>query len=153
MAILTTLTCINKNPPIHSNLLNIYRDCQVVLQLLNLESFPKYNNIKILIQSIFKTLILIQYKNPNIIISLYKVKSHSLISGNNKIDLLVRNATKTIRCKSDQFSQIPYSVTLTQIHKFLTLSWKSKWKKLSNPNEAITKCHNKSNKNGPQNYG
>ena len=42
---------------------------------------------------------------------------------------------------------IPYSVTLTQIHKFINNKWKSSWKSKSNPIRWISKCHNKFNKN------
>ena len=144
MAILIALTYIKKNPPYKSTI-NIFTDCQLALQYLNFDSYPKYNNIKLIVQSILKTLALIQFKNTDKTINFHKVKSHSNIPGNNKIDKMVRHHTKSIKYKEEQYKYIPYPVTLTQIHKFTTKIWKSNWRVQSNPNRWITKCHSKLN--------
>ena len=144
MAIHSLLTFI-KNKPSNKPKVNIFTDCQTFLQYLDFTSFPKYNNIKLIMESIFKTLSIIQYKNPNLTIKFYKVKSHSNISGNNTIDKLVRHRTKYIKYNKTDLNCTPYSVTLTQVHKYVTKQWKSMWKIKSNPNKWITKLHNKYN--------
>ena len=146
MAIISALGFINDNPP-NQTQIYIFTDCQQILQYLKFVAFPKYNNVKLLTEGVLKLLLLIHHKYPNLIIYLNKVKSHTNIDGNNIIDSLVRNATKQITYDKSQFNQIPYSVTLTQIHQSLTKSWKNSWKKKSNPNKWISKCHSKFNNN------
>ena len=75
------------------------------------------------------------------------MKSHTNISGNNIIDIKVRKLTKQITYNKNHFIDIPCSVTLTQIHQFITKKWKSLWILKSNPNKWITKCHSKFNRN------
>ena len=90
-----------------------------------------------LIQSLFKLLLIIQHHHPQITINFHKVKSHSDIQGSNFNDKLVRDS---------EFNFIPHSITLTQIHKFLTKLWKRSWKIKSNPIRWITKFHNEFSK-------
>ena len=144
MAILSVLGFI-KDHPTNSQKINIFADCQTVLQYLNFNAYPKYNNIKQVTEAIFKTLSIIQSKNPSLKLYLKKVKSHSNIPGNKKIDEMVRRKTYTIKYKMDQFKYIPYTVTLTQIHQYLNKLWKTTWKTKSNPNRWITKCHKRFN--------
>ena len=144
MAILLTLTFIKNNKP-DKNKINIFTDCQLVLSYLKFIAFPKYNNIRLIMQAIFKTLLLIQNLNTNLQIIFKKVKSHSNIIGNNIIDNLVRKTAKQISYNPCHFQHIPYSVTLTQIHKYSSKSWKTKWKLKSNPLKWITKSHHNFN--------
>ena len=87
---------MKNNPPTQTKV-NIYTDCQVALQFLNFESYPKYNNIKTIIQAILQILLMIQTNYPNISINITKIKSHANVPGNNIIDRKVRNNTKTIQ--------------------------------------------------------
>ena len=146
MAVLSSLQYIHRHPPPISKI-NLYTDCQSILQYLNFSAFPKYNTVKIIIEAILKTLTLMQYKSPALKIYLKKVKSHTDISGNNTIDALVKEATDNMVYDKHQYKYIPYTVTLTQIHKFVTKKWKNNWRKESNKNKLITKCHNKFNLN------
>ena len=50
----------------------------------------------------------IQNNHKNIHVNLIKIKSHTDIQGNNKIDSLVRNKTKTTFYKSSLFKYISY---------------------------------------------
>ena len=143
MAVFEILMFIkNNNQPTHYTI-NIYTDCQVILQYLSFEAYPKYNHIKLIIQTILKLLSIIQKQNPALHIHLKKVKSHTNIPGNIKVDKLVRNAAKNAKYIPQDINRIPYSVTLTQIHKYTNRTWKSKWKQKANPARLITKFHHK----------
>ena len=61
-----------------------------------------------------------------------KVNSHANMDGNDVVDNLVRNKTKAIEYAPEQIKYIPYSVTVTQIHEYLTNTWKNSWKMKSN---------------------
>ena len=141
MAILISLLFIKDNPPTPHHV-NIFTDCKLILQYLNFESYPKYNNIRALVQAIFKTLTIIKYKHPKITISFIKVKSQTDIMGNNIIDKKCATTNK-IKYNKHNFKHVPYSVTLTQIYKFTTKSWKANWKVKSNPIRWLSIYHNK----------
>ena len=88
-AIALLLKYINGNPPTnHQNaqFINIYCDSLQILQFLKFHSYPKYNNLKIIIEQCLCQLLSIQSKYKNIHINLFKVKSHTDISGNIQID-------------------------------------------------------------------
>ena len=142
MAMLNALSFI-KNNCLTLSKVNIFTDCQLVLQYLEFKTYPKYNNIRLIMQAILRTLILIQHKNPKTNIIINKVKSHSNISGNNIIDKAVRQKAYKTKYKRNQFQYISYSVTLTQIHKFITKKWKVQWKEKSNPIRTVSKFHSK----------
>ena len=144
MAVLSAL-CYIKNNLSPNPKINIYTDCQTVLQYLNFQAYPKYNNTRNIIQAILRTLCLIQNKNPNLRISINKVKAHTNIDGNNIIDKMVRESARKISYKTNQLKHTSYQVTLAQIHKYTTKTWKAGWKTKSNPNRCITTCHNKYN--------
>ena len=76
-------------------------------------------------QGVFKLLTIIEKTNPQINIHFKKVKSHSDIQGNNKIDRFVRDQAKKIRYRINHLKYTSYQVTLTQIHKFINKSWKN----------------------------
>ena len=111
MAILDTSSNIKTTHP-SSSKINIFTDCQAALQYLSFKAFPKYNNIKLIVQAIFKLFTMIQKVQPKLKIHMHKVKSHSNITGNNIIDNLVRNTANQVKYDNDQFKHIPYPVTL-----------------------------------------
>ena len=98
MALLATLQYIKGDPskPFH-NAITIFSDSLTTLQYTSLKTYSKCQNIKILIESTFKSLILINPQQQNIRIIFQKVKSHTNIKGNNEIDELVNNATRHIK--------------------------------------------------------
>ena len=93
-----------------------------------------------------RVLNLIQHYHPQIQIHIKKVKSHSNIAGNNVIDHLVRKKAQKTKYIQSHLYHTPYSVNLTQIHKFVSKSWKKSWENKSNPNRMITKSHDRFNK-------
>lgn len=142
MAIHSNLAFINSNPST-SRVINIYSDSKIALQYIQLTTYPKYQNTKILIESILKLLWIIQYKSPNLIINFIKVKSHSFIMGNERIDKLVRSRSQKIQYNECMYNYISYQVTLTEIHKITNNKWKSLWISKMNPNRNISKHNTK----------
>ena len=67
LALLSALSYIKDNPS-KDKTMNIFTDCQTVLQFLNFQPYPKYNSIRLIIQATIKTLSMIQYYNPNLTI-------------------------------------------------------------------------------------
>ena len=65
MAILLTLQHIKNSPP-DQHKVNIFTDCKTALQYLNFDSYPKYNNIRLIVQTILRILLLIQNQHPEI---------------------------------------------------------------------------------------
>ena len=59
------------------NIIHIHCDNYSILSFLKCYTFPKYNNIKLIIESSFIKLIKIQDKYPHLLIKFHKVKSHS----------------------------------------------------------------------------
>ena len=76
MAILAVLICIKNKLPTNSKIF-IFTDCQTVLQYLTFQAYPKYNNVKQIIQAVLNSLTIIQHKSPKTKIYINKVKSHS----------------------------------------------------------------------------
>ena len=91
MAILETLIFIKDKPLQNHNEIHIYSDSKSVLQYISIETYPKYQNIKVIIEAILKLLIIINHKQPNLMIYFQKVKSHTNIAGNNFIDKKVNS--------------------------------------------------------------
>ena len=97
MAIISTLHLIKNNPIKTQQEINIYSDSKTCLLFIKLVTYPKYHNIKILIESILKLLNLIQYQQPLTTINFHKVKSHSNVKGNEIIDKYVNMAARQIK--------------------------------------------------------
>ena len=132
MALSSLLKFINKNPPKSSKTntqrkqhINIYGDSLITLQFLNFQSYPKYNDSRLLIQKCLESLKSIQTENRSIHINIKKVKSHTNIQGNNQIDKLVRDKTKTPYFNKLHLKNTSYSVSLTEIHQFALSQWKT----------------------------
>ena len=142
-AIGSLLFWIYKNPPKTSNTINIISDSQTTLEYIKLSNYPKYNNTKLEMENIFKTLLLIQSKLPMIHFNFYKVKSHTKVPGNDRIDEMVRKAAQSITFNTSKMNQTSYQVSLTQIHQECQKQWKSHWKINNNPNRLINKYHHK----------
>ncbi len=109
----------------------IYIDNLSILQFLNFECYPKYNNIKLIIESILIKLKQIQIKFPHIIIYFCKIKSHSGNVQNGIADKLARDAANNVNYKQHEYKNITYQTTLTQIHKNIHEKWSNNWQ--SNP--------------------
>ena len=115
MAILSTIQFIYMNPDTTQNTINIYSDSKITLRYIKMTTLPKYQNIKILIEIIFKILTLIQHHLPLLKINFQKVKSHSNIKGNDIIDKYVNRAAKQVKLNKSNYHLVSYQVTLTQI--------------------------------------
>ena len=147
LAIDSVLSFINNHPPNGSQNfvpknINIYSDSLSTLQYLTLKYFPKYNDTKEWIEKCLLELINIQSNHSNIHINLRKVKSHSNIPGNDKVDKMVRNKTKTQYFNHLLYKNISYSVSLCEIHQFALQQWKIECSNSLN----ITKLYYKYNK-------
>ena len=115
MAIVLLLKYLNKNPPINPQIdhtINIYSDSLTILRYLTLHSYPKYNDLKQVIERCLRILLSIQGNHKNIHINLIKVKSHADIPGNNEIDKLAQNKTKIPYYNSSKTKLISYPVSL-----------------------------------------
>ena len=147
MAIYEVLKYINKNPLRNNknkgkNTINIYSDSKIALQYIKLQSYPKYQNTKIQIEKCLQKLHIIQNEYKYIKIKLIKVKSHSNIQGNNIIDKLVRSETIEPHYQIKERKNIPYSVTLTEIHQHSINEFKYQVEKKLNPDRLYYQFNN-----------
>ncbi len=118
----------NKNTQI-----NIYIDNLSILQFLKFECYPKYNNIKLIIESILIKLKQIKIKYPTLHITFYKIKAHSGNVQNGVVDKIARNAASKVKYIPDKYKNIAYQTSLTQIHKNNHENWSNCWKFNKNP--------------------
>ena len=75
MAIFDVIHFIQQNT-FQQHTINIYTDCKLILQYLSFDAYPKYNNTRVIMQTIFKLLTIIQKQKPKLHIKFKKVKSH-----------------------------------------------------------------------------
>ncbi|MCP4988761.1 MAG: hypothetical protein GY928_22740, partial [Colwellia sp.] len=105
----------------------IYVDNKPILQFISGETYPKYNNIKIMIQNIFIKLLQIQHTLPHCHIAFKKIKSHSDITINDAVDKIANDAANNTIIYDTFAKYIPYQTTITQIHKQCYKQWSNKW--------------------------
>lgn len=122
----------------------IHVDNLPVLSFIKRESFPKYNNIKNLLQEIYKLCNEIIYKKKTNLIYFKKIRSHTGNFGNEWADFFAKIAAKN--CKINQNHLIPYQITLSQIHTVIKNQWKKEWNERDNKNCSFYKFNNKLNK-------
>ena len=147
MAINEVLKYIKKNPFRENknkskNIINIFSDSKIALQYLKLQSYPKYQNIKILIEKCLQKMQIIQDEYNYMKIKLIKVKAHSDIQGNNIIDKLVRAKTIEPLFHIQERKNIPYSVTLTEIHQYSITEFKYQVEKNLNSDRLYYQFNN-----------
>ena len=143
MTINSLLQYINDNPPLNTetNHINIYSDGLSVLRFLKLQSFPRYDDAKLIIEQCFRHLNEIQNNHHKLHINLKKVQSHTNIRGNNAVDELVRDKTKIIHDKISMMKHISYSASLTEIHQFSMNQWKLQCTNNLNPIKLYYRCN------------
>ena len=113
LAIINLLQYIKNNIQ-QINCIYIFVDSLSVLQFIKGDNYPKYNNIKKLIQQIFILIKYIHLINKINIIYFKKVRSHSNEINNELVDKLAKFAAFT-NILDPNLSYIPYSVTIFQL--------------------------------------
>ena len=136
-AISMVLNYIIANKDKQINEIHIFIDNKSILNFLKGLTFPKYNDNKIIINSILLKLTQISHKFPNTMISFHKIKAHSSNPYNNRVDSLARFHAKSVTYNYNLFSKISYQTTLTQLHHHKRKQWNIHWKNTKKSNENM----------------
>ncbi|MCP4139020.1 MAG: hypothetical protein GY755_01815, partial [Chloroflexi bacterium] len=129
-----------------NNQIILFIDNIGVLKYLNFTSYPKYEVYKKEVENMFISLSKLAQSLPDLHINFFKIKSHTGIYGNEKIDDLVHTlAANTATTRNNQ--QLPmqiydYPTALSQVYKQIKIKHQQKWINRKNKSTLIYKNNN-----------